>query len=40
MRPFTQSQFRNYNYEIPNLHPDFKMEIVEGYNSYGTHILS
>ena len=38
MRPFTQSQFRNFNYEIPNLHPDFKMEIVEGYNSYGTEV--
>ena len=28
MRPFTHSQFARHYYEIPNLHPDFKMELV------------
>lgn len=35
MRPFTHSQFARHNYEIPNLHPDFKMELVNTQDTYG-----
>lgn len=35
MRPFTHSQFAKHNYEIPNLHPDFKMELVNTQDTYG-----
>lgn len=38
MRPFTHSQFVKNNCEIPNLHPDFKMEIQQGFNSYGREV--
>ncbi len=38
MRPFTHSQFVKNNCEIPNLHPDFKMEIEQGFNSYGREV--
>jgi hypothetical protein len=38
MRPFTHSKFYKHNCEIPNLHPDFKMEIEQGFNSYGTEV--
>ena len=38
MRPFTHNQFVKNNCEIPNLHPDFKMEIEEGFNSYGREV--
>jgi hypothetical protein len=35
MRPFTQSQFKKVDYEIPNLHPDYKMETRSTEDHYG-----
>jgi hypothetical protein len=35
MRPFTLSQFKKVNYEIPNLHPDYKMETNVTEDHYG-----
>ena len=35
MRPFTISQFRTTNFEIPNLHPDYKMEVERVEDHYG-----
>ena len=39
MRPFTHSQFVKNNCEIPNLHPDFKMKLEQGFNSYGREVI-
>ena len=35
MRPFTISQFKQANFEIPNLHPDYKMELDSTEDHYG-----
>lgn len=35
MRPFTLSQFKKVDYEIPNLHPDYKMEVESIEDHYG-----